>query len=349
MSLTSGTKIGPYEITGALGAGGMGEVYRAKDSKLGRDVAIKIVPEQFAQDRQRMARFEREAQLLAALNHPHIAHIYGFEDSNGTPALVMELVEGPTLAERIEAGPLPVEEALRIARQVAEALEYAHDRGIIHRDLKPANVKLTADGNVKILDFGLAKALEDEKSTTDISHSPTLTVAATQAGIVLGTAAYMSPEQAKGKNADRRADIWSFGVLLFEMLSGKKLYDADTAQETLAHVITKEPTWEDLPASTPTPIRHLLERCLTKDPKARLQAIGEARIIIERYLANPSASTSSIERMPSQEPASRRLCVAMRRVRQSLALLSGLRGASRQKRRQQFISRFPLQQKKHFK
>jgi serine/threonine-protein kinase len=262
----------------------MGEVYRAKDTKLGRDVAIKIVPEHFAQDRQRMARFEREAQLLAALNHPHIAHIYGFEDSDGTPALVMELVEGPTLAERIEAGPLPVEEALRIARQVAEALEYAHDRGIIHRDLKPANVKLTADDNVKILDFGLAKALEDERSTTDISHSPTLTVAATQAGIVLGTAAYMSPEQAKGKNADRRADIWSFGVLLFEMLSGKKLYDADTAQETLAAVLIKEPTLDSLPASVPPRLRLLLRRCLTKDSRMRLQAIGEARIAIDEML-----------------------------------------------------------------
>ncbi len=285
MPLTTGTKLGPYEITGAIGAGGMGEVYRAKDSKLGRDVAIKIVPEQFAQDRQRMARFAREAQLLAALNHPHIAHIYGFEDSNGTPALVMELVEGPTLAERIEAGPLPVEEALRIARQVAEALEYAHDRGIIHRDLKPANVKLTADGNVKILDFGLAKALEDEKSTTDISHSPTLTVAATQAGIVLGTAAYMSPEQAKGKNADRRADIWAFGVLLFEMLSGKKLYEADTAQETLAAVLIKEPTLDSLPTNIPPRLRILLRRCLTKDSRMRLQAIGEARIAIDEMLS----------------------------------------------------------------
>jgi len=262
-------------------------VYRAKDAKLGRDVAIKIVPEQFAQDRQRMARFEREAQLLAALNHPHIAHIYGFEDSNGTPALVMELVEGPTLAERIEQGPLPVEESLRIARQVAEALEYAHDRGIIHRDLKPANVKLTADGNVKILDFGLAKALEDERSTTDISHSPTLTVAATQAGIVLGTAAYMSPEQAKGKNADRRADIWSFGVLLYEMLSGKKLYDADTAQETLAAVLIKEPSLDSLPANISPRLRLLLRRCLTKDSRMRLQAIGEARIAIDEIISGP--------------------------------------------------------------
>jgi len=272
----------------------MGEVYRARDTKLGRDVAIKIVPEHFAQDRQRMARFEREAQLLAALNHPHIAHIYGFEDSNGMPALMMELVEGPTLAELIEQGPLPLEESLRIARQVAEALEYAHDRGIIHRDLKPANVKLTADGNVKILDFGLAKALEDEKATTDISHSPTLTVAATQAGIVLGTAAYMSPEQAKGKSADRRADIWSFGVLLFEMLTGKKLYEADTAQETLAAVLIKEPPLDSLPANIPPRLRILLRRCLTKDSRMRLQAIGEARIAIDEIL-----SGSAPEEVPS--------------------------------------------------
>jgi Tol biopolymer transport system component len=301
MPLTSGTKLGSYEIVAPIGAGGMGEVYRARDTKLGRDVAIKIVPEHFAQDRQRMARFEREAQLLAALNHPHIAHIYGFEDSNGMPALVMELVEGPTLAELIEQGPLPLEESLRIARQVAEALEYAHDRGIIHRDLKPANVKLTADGNVKILDFGLAKALEDEKATTDISHSPTLTVAATQAGIVLGTAAYMSPEQAKGKSADRRADIWSFGVLLFEMLTGKKLYEADTAQETLAAVLIKEPSLDSLPANIPPRLRILLRRCLTKDSRMRLQAIGEARIAIDEILSGsvPEEAPSVIPPLPA--------------------------------------------------
>ncbi len=305
MSLVAGTKLGPYEIISPLGAGGMGEVYRARDLKLARDVALKVIPAEFANDPNRMARFSREAQVLASLNHPYIAHIYGLEDSSGVRALVMELVEGSTLAERLAESPLPLEEALSIAKQIAEALEYAHDRGIIHRDLKPANVKITPDGAAKVLDFGLAKALDESPAAEDITNSPTLTMGATRAGVILGTAAYMSPEQARGKSADRRADIWAFGVVFYEMLTGKKLYSGETAQDTLAHVITKEPTWENLPASTPTPIRHLIERCLTKDPKFRLQAIGEARIIIERYLANPSASTSSIERFTTPQSASR--------------------------------------------
>jgi len=304
MSLTNGTKLGPYEIISPLGAGGMGEVYRARDSKLGREVALKVISEQFANDAERMARFEREAKVLASLNHPNIAHIYGLEDSAGVRALVMEVVEGQTLAERIARGPIPLEETLFIAKQIAEALEYAHERGIVHRDLKPANVKITPDGAVKVLDFGLAKAIEGNSDAQDMGNSPTLSMGATRAGVILGTAAYMSPEQAKGKSADRRADIWSFGVVLYEMLSGKQMYGGETAPETLAHVITKEPSWENLPAMTPTAIRHLLERCLTKDPKARLQAIGEARIIIERYLANPGASTSSIERNLPQERSS---------------------------------------------
>ena len=285
----------------------MGEVYRARDSKLGRDVALKVISEQFANDAERMARFEREAKVLASLNHPNIAHIYGLEDSGGVRALVMELVEGQTLAERIARGPIPLEETLSIAKQIAEALEYAHERGIVHRDLKPANVKITPDGAVKVLDFGLAKAIEEPSESRGIGNSPTLSMGATRAGVILGTAAYMSPEQAKGKSADRRADIWSFGVVLYEMLSGKQMYGGETAPETLAHVITKDPSWENLPAATPTAIRHLLERCLTKDPKARLQAIGEARIIIERYLANPAASTSSIERISPEQQASRRV------------------------------------------
>jgi serine/threonine protein kinase len=301
MSLAAGTKLGPYEIVSPLGVGGMGEVYRARDSKLGRDVALKVISEQFANDAERMARFEREAKVLASLNHPNIAHIYGLEDSSGVRALVMELVEGQTLAERIARGPMPLEETLSIAKQIAEALEYAHERGIVHRDLKPANVKITPDGAVKVLDFGLAKAIEETSDALEIGNSPTLSMGATRAGVILGTAAYMSPEQAKGKSADRRADIWSFGVVLYEMLSGKQMYSGETAPETLAHVITKEPSWESLPAATPAAIRHLLERCLTKDSKARLQAIGEARIIIERYLANPGLSTSSIERgLPEQ-------------------------------------------------
>ncbi|GAC1623024.1 MAG: hypothetical protein NVS9B13_16420 [Candidatus Acidiferrum sp.] len=304
MPLSNGTKLGSYEIVSALGAGGMGEVYRARDSKLAREVALKVIPATFASDPERMVRFEREAKVLASLNHPNIAHIYGLDDSGGVRALIMELVEGPTLAERIAQGPIPLEEALSIAKQIAIAIEYAHEGGIVHRDLKPANVKVTHDGAVKVLDFGLAKAIEESPAAEDMGNSPTLSMAATRAGVILGTAAYMSPEQAKGKSADRRADIWSFGVLLYEMLSGKPLYAGETAPETLAHVITKEPGWENLAANTPTPIRHLLERCLTKDPKARLQAIGEARILIERYLANPAASTSSIERSTPQQPAS---------------------------------------------
>jgi len=283
-----GRTIGIYRVSAKLGAGGMGEVYRARDERLGREVAIKVLPDIFAGDQQRLARFEREAQLLASLNHPHIATIHGLEDAGGVRALVMELVEGPTLSDRIQQGAVPPDEALPIARQIAEAFEYAHERGIVHRDLKPANIKLTSDGAVRILDFGLAKALEGDAAQADISSSPTLTAAATRAGIILGTAAYMSPEQAKGKSVDRRADIWSFGVVLFEMLSGKTLYAGETAPETMAHVITKDPEWSVLPASTPPRIRALLERCLEKDPRQRLRDIGEARIEIERVLAGAS-------------------------------------------------------------
>jgi len=306
MPLTAGTRLGPYEIVAPLGAGGMGEVYRARDSKLGREVALKVLPAEFAGDPERMARFAREAQVLASLNHPNIAHIYGLEESGGVRALIMELVEGSTLAERIRQGALPLDESLGIAKQIAGALEYAHEQGIVHRDLKPANVKVTPDATVKVLDFGLAKAIERTPATESISNSPTLSMAATRAGVILGTAAYMSPEQAKGKSVDRRADIWAFGVVLYEMLVGRQLYEGETAPETLAHVITKEPAWDFLPASTPTAIRHLLERCLTKDPRTRLQAIGEARIISERYLANPATSTASIERVRIEQSGWRR-------------------------------------------
>jgi eukaryotic-like serine/threonine-protein kinase len=309
MPLTVGTKIGPYEIVGQLGAGGMGEVYRARDSKLNRDVALKVLPEAFAADSQRMARFEREAQVLASLNHPNIATIHGLEESGSTKALVMELVEGQTLAERIlgpgpatatarptKGSALPLDEALEIAQQIAEALEYAHERGIIHRDLKPANVKITPEGTVKVLDFGLAKALDPgtgsgvgaiHESPVQISPtmSPTLSIAATQAGMILGTAAYMSPEQARGKAADRRADIWSFGCVLYEMLAGGGLFEGETVSDTLAAVLTREPDWNALPESTPPRIRELVRRCLLKDPKQRLQAIGEARIAIEEAIS----------------------------------------------------------------
>src|SRR5580704_14742030 len=247
MAILPGLRLGPYEILCAIGAGGMGEVYRARDTRLNRDVAIKVLPKVFADDGDRMARFEREARLLAALNHPHIAAIYGLEESSGTRALVMELVDGPTLAERITAGPIPLDEALPIAKQIAEALEYAHDHGVIHRDLKPANIKVKPDGTVKVLDFGLAKALQDEPTAADPSNSPTLSMAATMSGTILGTAAYMSPEQAKGKAVDRRADIWAFGVVLYEMLTGKQLYTGETAAETLASVMKDEPTLDALP------------------------------------------------------------------------------------------------------
>jgi Tol biopolymer transport system component len=285
MPLTTGSRLGPYEITAAIGAGGMGEVYRARDSKLGRDVAIKVLPEVFASDAERMARFQREATVLASLNHPNIATIYGLEDSSSTRALVMELVEGPTLADRIKSGPIPINEALPIAKQICDALEYAHERGIIHRDLKPANVKVTNDDAVKVLDFGLAKALEGDPSSIDISTSPTISRMATMQGELLGTAAYMSPEQAKAKSVDRRADIWAFGCVIYEMLTGKQAFTGETVTESLAAVIMKDPDWSQLPSATPMRVRVLLQRCLQKDPKQRLRDIGDARISLDEVLS----------------------------------------------------------------
>ena len=284
MALTPGTRLGPYEILAPLGAGGMGEVYRARDTKLGREVALKVLPAAFAGDGERLGRFHREAQLLASLNYPAIASIYGFEDSGKVHAFVMELVEGPTLADRIGMGATSIGEALPIAKQICEALEFAHDRGIVHRDLKPANVKVTPEGAVKVLDFGLAKALETQDSAANISSSPTLTIAATRAGMILGTAAYMAPEQAKGRPADRRSDIWAFGCVFYEMLSGKQPFSGETVSDTLAEVLKSDPDWSALPADTPASIQKLLRRCLAKDPKQRLQAIGEARITIEEAL-----------------------------------------------------------------
>jgi Tol biopolymer transport system component len=302
MPLSTGTRLGPYEIRAAIGAGGMGEVYRATDTKLRRDVALKVLPTAFVRDSDRMARFGREAQMLAALNHPNIAAIYGVEESGGVRALVMELVEGPTLADRIAGGPIPVEESLRIARQIAEALEYAHEKGVIHRDLKPANVKVTFEGVVKVLDFGLAKAVSDDPAVSDPSLSPTLTIGATQAGVILGTAAYMSPEQAHGRTADRRADIWSFGAVLYEMLTAKLAFTGESVSDTLASVLKLEPDWNALPAATPAAIRKLLRQCLTKDRKQRLQAIGDARIAIDDYLANPSAEPVIEQRSRAKLP-----------------------------------------------
>jgi serine/threonine protein kinase len=274
MPLSAGDQLGPYEILCALGAGGMGEVYRARDARLGREVAIKVLPAAFSQDAGRMARFEREAQVLASLNHPNIAAIYGIEQD----AIVMELVVGEDLR-----GPVAVDAAIEIARQIAAGLEAAHEKGIVHRDLKPANIKVTPEGTVKLLDFGLAKATEESSvSAAAATQSPTLSMAMTQAGMILGTAAYMSPEQARGKPVDRRADIWAFGVVLYELLTGATLFGGgETVSDSLAAVITKHPDWTTLPRETPAYLRRLLERCLRKDPKLRLRDIGEARIALQ--------------------------------------------------------------------
>ena len=280
------TELSHFRVKSKIGAGGMGEVYRATDSKLGREVALKILPEGFSRDAERMARFKREAQLLASLNHPNIAAIYGLEDADGVRALVMELVEGPTLAERIARGPIPPEEALPIARQIAEALEYAHERGIVHRDLKPANIKITPEGTTKVLDFGLAKALTSDEPGLDPSNSPTL--AMTQAGFIVGTAAYMAPEQAKGRPTDRRADIWAFGCVLYEMLSGQRAFTGETVSDILAAVLRSDPDLSALPAATPASIQRLLRRSLIKEPKQRLRDMGEARIAIEETLSGAS-------------------------------------------------------------
>ena len=301
MSLNSGTRLGIYEVRALIGAGGMGEVYRAHDTRLGRDVALKVLPEAFSRDAQRMARFEREARMLASLNHPNIAAIYGLEESGPTRALVMELVEGPTLAERIAAGAIPPDEALPIARQVAEAVEYAHENSVIHRDLKPANIKVTADGVVKVLDFGLAKAMSDESAVEDIGNSPTLSMAATRAGMILGTAAYMSPEQARGKKVDRRTDIWAFGCVLYEMLTGKQAFHGEDVTVILAAIVMKEPAFDALPANTPPAIQTLLRRCLRKERKERLPDAGAARMEIQEAL-NAPVKTDAVAAAPRKSP-----------------------------------------------
>jgi len=298
MSISPGTRLGSYEIVAALGAGGMGEVYRARDTKLDRDVAIKILSQAFASDVERLARFEREAKMLAALNHPHIAQIYGLETVGaGGPALILELVDGVDLSQRIARGPIPLDEALPIARQIADALETAHEHGIVHRDLKPANVKIRADGTVKVLDFGLAKALDPSSGMSgEAMNSPTLTAHATQLGVILGTAAYMAPEQAKGKAVDKRADIWAFGVVLYEMLTGERAFKGEDISDTLASVLKDTPSLEALPAATPLGLRRLLTRCLERDVKMRLRDIGEARVEIARIQAGTAdvAATSTV-------------------------------------------------------
>jgi serine/threonine-protein kinase len=308
MSLAAGTRLGAYEIVSLIGAGGMGEVYQARDIKLNRIVALKILPPSFASDPDRLARFKREAQVLASLNHPNIAIIHGFEDSGDTHALVMELVPGRTVAEMISgARGLQLSDALPVARQIASALEAAHEQGVVHRDLKPSNVKVTDDGIVKVLDFGLAKALAPQgaSATSGAMNSPTITSPAmTELGMILGTAGYMAPEQAKGKPVDRRADIWALGVVLFEMLAGRSLFRGETVTETIAHVITQPPEWTALPESTPPSVRRLLRRCLEKDPKSRYQSAGDVRVEIDEILAGTSGGDSSgIVAAPPGAPA----------------------------------------------
>jgi serine/threonine protein kinase len=293
-----GTKVGSYQVLSKLGEGGMGEVWRARDTKLNRDVALKVLPAAFASDADRLVRFKREAQVLASLNHPHIGAIYGFEDDAGVHALVLELVEGPTLADRIAQGVVPLDEALSIARQIADALETAHEQGIVHRDLKPANIKLRADGTVKVLDFGLAKALEPAgASRADVTNSPTITTPAmTQVGMILGTAAYMSPEQAKGRPADKRSDVWAFGCVLFEMLTGKRAFPGDDVSDTLAAILMREPDWTALPSGVPRQIGTVIKRCLEKDRKTRIPDVSAARFLLDEapgVLAAPSSDVAT--------------------------------------------------------
>jgi eukaryotic-like serine/threonine-protein kinase len=296
MSIAVGTRLGPYEITSVLGAGGMGEVWRARDTRLARDVALKILPELFACDSDRLLRFQREAQVLASLNHPNIGAIYGLEDSGGVHALVLELVEGQTLGGRIAQGAVPLEEAVAIAKQITEALEAAHARGVIHRDLKPGNVKVRPDGTVKVLDFGLAKAFDPRPDASDMSLSPTMTSPAmTRMGVIMGTAAYMSPEQARGSVVDSRADIWAFGVVLYEMLAGKTLFEGATVSDTLAAVLRADIEWGRLPSNVPPALRTLLRRCLQRDPKQRLQHIGDARIELEDLQRDQGSSAPAAQ------------------------------------------------------
>ncbi len=289
MTIPAGTRLGAFEVSSLLGVGGMGEVYRARDAKLGREVALKLLPESLARDEEKLARLEREAHLLASLNHPNIATLHGLEESEGLRFLVMELVPGETLAERLARGRLSIEESLSVMRQIGEALEAAHDKGIIHRDLKPANVKVTSDGKVKLLDFGLAKAIAEERSPTDLSHSPTLTREGTEHGVILGTASYMSPEQARGQVLDRKTDIWSFGCVLYEVLTGRKAFPGETVSDIIASILARDPDWDALPERTPVKIRDLLRRCLRREPHRRLHDIADARIEIEESLAEPAA------------------------------------------------------------
>jgi hypothetical protein len=334
MALAPGTRLGPYEITARVGVGGMGEVYRATDTALGREVAIKVLPQSLITDANRVARFEREARTLAALNHPNIATIHGVENLAGALALVMELVEGPTLSELLEQqsvhhDSLGLDDALRVARQIALALETAHGQGIVHRDLKPANVKIRNDGTVKVLDFGLAKVMDPLDVPPSLSQSPTITTPAmTEAGLILGTASYMSPEQARGKPVDKRADIWAFGCVLYEMFTGARAFPGDTVTETLAAVLTREPDWSRLPFEVPAPTRVLLRRCLEKDPRARLADMSAVLVLIEELpsLVMPASSgeASGREQIAFTAAETRRDVMRVMRRRVALACAAGL-------------------------
>jgi len=303
MALMIGTQLGPHEITALLGKGGMGEEYRARDAKLKREVAIKVLPDEFARDPDRIGRFQREAELLASLNHPNIAAIYDLEEANGSRFIVLELVEGETLAERLERGPIPIDEALRIARDICQALETAHERAVVHRDLKPGNVKITPEGNVKVLDFGLAKALEGSPANPSNSNSPTLTLAGTNVGVILGTAAYMSPEQARGQAADARSDVFSFGCVLYEMLTGRQAFQGDNVSDVLASVLKTEPDFNLLPSKLHPKVHEVLRRCLQKNPKLRWYAIGDARVEIDAVIADPRGVVIEEQRTVAPKPA----------------------------------------------
>jgi serine/threonine protein kinase/Tol biopolymer transport system component len=344
-----GRRIGSHQIVSLLGAGGMGKVYRAHDTKLGRDVAIKVVADVFLSDPERLARFEREARVLATLNHPHIGAIYGLEEADDVRGLVLELVEGATLAERLASGPLAIQEALTAARQIADALEAAHEKGIIHRDLKPANIKITSDGTVKVLDFGLAKVFAAQGSESGVSQLPTITVDGTREGMIAGTAAYMSPEQARGKAVDKRTDIWAFGCVLYEMLTARLPFSGETVSDTIAAVLDREPNWTALPTATPQNIRHLLERCLEKDLKRRLRDIGDARLEIEEALGTLVSSGGAV---PPERVSSDRLETGARPVRLAwlAAAVAGLLviggAATWQLRRSEYFWRNPLEDAK---
>jgi Tol biopolymer transport system component len=324
MALAPGTRLGAFEITGPLGVGGMGEVYRAADTKLGREVAIKTLPASLAGEKDRLARFEREAKLLAALNHAHIGSIYSLDEHEDTLYLAMELVEGETLEEKLKGGALPVDDALRLALQIAEALEAAHEKGVVHRDLKPANIMVTPDGVVKVLDFGLAKAFSGDPNMASPAHSPALSLAMTQAGLVLGTAGYMAPEQASGQATDQRADIWAFGVVLYEMLTGLPLFSGESVPHILADVLRAEPEWGRLPTPLHPRLKLLLERCLAKKPRDRLHSIADARIELEAVLGDPAGARSATPAGPAAPKSSSTLRIVAAAL--ILAILAGAAG-----------------------